>query len=580
MQKKWILKNQPSLEIISSLSSILNVSTPIATLLAQRNILDFDSAKRFFRPSLEHLHNPFLMKDMDKAVQRLQHAIKTNEKVLIYGDYDVDGTTSVALVYSFLESHFGSENLEFYIPDRYAEGYGVSFQGIDYAAQNGFTLIISLDCGVKSIQQINYASAKTIDFIICDHHRTGDLLPDAFAILDPKREDCHYPYKELSGCGVGFKLMQALCIAEDIDMSTLFDYLDLVAISIASDIVDMMGENRVLAYYGIKRINEAPRPGIQALIEVGDLKGPLTTSHIVFGMAPRINAAGRIEHARDSVKLLIAKTPEEASRCAAKVNIKNIERRDVDLNITLEALAMIENDETLKNSKSTVLFKKDWSKGVIGIVASRCIEKYYRPTIILTESNNKAAGSARSVYGFDVYEAISECYDLLDQYGGHTYAAGLTLSLDKVEAFKEKFEKVVAARINDSHLNPPLNIDAILQLDEISLRFYQVLKQFAPFGPGNMQPVFMTERLKDTGKSKVVKEDHLKLKVKQTYNNSEFEGIGFNMGGFYPFLSNNTEFSLCYQVQENDFGGNTKLELLAKDIRFSHESTIYPSKLN
>ncbi len=580
MQKKWIIKNQPSPELIKSLSAQLNISNPIATLLAQRNILDFNTAKDFFRPSLDQLHDPFLMADMDKAVQRLIDGINKKEKILIYGDYDVDGTTSVALVYSFLTQNYGDNFFEFYIPDRYAEGYGVSYQGIDYAANNGFGLIIAIDCGVKSTQQITYAKSKDIDFIICDHHRTGDILPEAFAVLDPKREDCNYPYKELSGCGVGFKLMQALSIKEGIPLNILFGYLDLVAISIASDIVDMMGENRILAYFGIKKINESPRPGIQALIEIGDLKGPLSTSQIVFGMAPRINAAGRIEHARDSVKLLIAKNEEDANRCASKVNIRNNTRRDVDLNITLEALAMIENNEHFKQAKSTVLFKKEWSKGVIGIVASRCIEKYYRPTIILTESNNKAAGSARSVHGFDVYEAIAECSDLLEQYGGHTYAAGLTLSLNKVEEFREKFESVVASRINESHLNPPLNIDTVLQLDEISVRFYDVLRQFAPFGPGNMQPVFMSEKLLDTGKSKVVKEDHLKLRVKQMYNNSEFDGIGFNMSGIYPLFANGKEFSMCYQVQENNFGGNLKLELLAKDLRVTGQNAVHSTTEN
>lgn len=564
MDKRWVYRTQPEEQIAAELAKSINVSPLLASMLIQRNVSTFEEAKSFFRPSLDNLHDPFLMKDMDLAVTRLTRAIDNGEKILIYGDYDVDGTTSVALVYDFLRKRYS--NLDFYIPDRYTEGYGVSMKSIEWAREHQFNLIISLDCGIKSTEQVRLASSYGIDFIICDHHKAGSVLPQAYAVLDPKRPDCPYPFKELSGCGVGFKLLQGYCLKKNIPFSELFPYLDLLAISIASDIVPIVEENRILTYYGLKIINSNPRPGVRALIGVSGYKKELDVSNVVFGLGPRINAAGRIAHAKGAVQLLISQTDEEAEEHAKLINEKNTLRKDFDLSITEEALQMIEEGAP-KDAKSTVLFKNDWHKGVIGIVASRCIEKYYRPTIILTESNNFATGSARSVFGFDVYEAISQCADLLEQFGGHMYAAGLTLKIDNVPAFRKKFEAVVAAGITNEQLTPRIDIDLRLKISDINYKFFNIVKQMAPFGPMNMQPVFVSEGVSDDGSARILKEQHLKLNVKQE-GSVAIDAIGFGMAQHYPRISGGEKFDLCYTISENEYNGKKSLQLFIKDIKF------------
>lgn len=564
--KRWVVKEVPERDLVLKLSSDINVSEPIAGLLLQRGVFDYDSAKKFFRPLLDGLHDPFLMKDMDKAVSRLEQAILKEEKILIYGDYDVDGTTSVSLFYGFLKSIY--PNLDYYIPDRYSEGYGVSFTGIDWAQNNGISLIVSLDCGIKDIEKVLYAKEREIDFIICDHHLPGDNIPPAFAVLDPKRKDCEYPFKELSGCGVGFKLLQGFCLKNAISLDKLYPFLDLLAVSIASDIVPIIGENRIFTFYGLKRLNDAPRPGLKALIETAGLRSPLDISSVVFGIGPRINAAGRIEHGKSAVELLLSNSEKEALELAGGINTKNAIRRNFDESITLEALQMIEADIESKSANSTVLFKNDWHKGVIGIVASRCIEKYYRPTIILTESNNKATGSARSVNGFDVYEAISECAELLDHYGGHMYAAGLTLSIEKLSEFKLKFEEAVSKRITPEQLIPMIEIDFNLDLGQINSNFYKVIKQMGPFGPKNMQPVFVSEKVEVVRPVSLIKEDHIKLRVKQG-NSASFDAIGFCMGSKMNEINNQKYLDICYVICENEFRGERSLQLNLKDIKVS-----------
>lgn len=565
MTRNWIPKDLPLDEDIASLSQEINVNPCLASILVQRGIDTFDKAKSFFRPSLSELHDPFLMKDMDKAVARLKAAMNNQERIMIYGDYDVDGTTSVALVYGFLRRIY--DNIEYYIPDRYTEGYGVSIQGIEYAAKENIKLIVSLDCGIKAVDKVAKALEKGIDFIICDHHRPGDILPPAIAVLDPKRKDCEYPYKELSGCGVGYKLLEAYCIRQRLDKSMLLNFIDLVAVSIASDIVPITGENRVLAYFGLKKLNSAPLPGLKALMELGGLKENMDITAVVFGIGPRINAAGRIDHAKYAVELLLSEETKEAEALAIPININNTHRKDVDSNITIEALAMIEEDLLSKEAKSTVLFKNDWHKGVIGIVASRCIEKYYRPTIILTESNNKATGSARSVIGFDVYDAISECSDLLEQFGGHMYAAGLTMELDKVADFKQKFEEVVSRKIKEEHLTPQIEIDQCIDFDCINVRFYDIIKQMSPFGPGNMHPVFITENVYVAAKPQILKDVHLKLSVKQEGSTHRLDAIGFKMAEYFPIVSSGLPFKIAYCIEENNYRGNRMLQLILKDIK-------------
>jgi single-stranded-DNA-specific exonuclease len=564
MENRWIYKSVPSEEKVSALASSLSVSKSLATLLAQRNITTFNEARTFFRPDLTQLHDPFLMKDMEQAVVRLETALGNNEQIMIYGDYDVDGTTSVALMYGFLQRIHS--NLLFYIPDRYLEGYGISRQGIDFAHAQGVTLMICLDCGIKSIELVSYATSLGIDFIICDHHRPGDELPPAVAVLDPKRADCPYPYKELSGCGVGFKFLQAFCQRNNMPLDNLYSFMDLLVVSIASDIVPVTGENRVMAHFGLRQLNYAPRPGLKALTKIAGFEKDLDITNVVFGLGPRINAAGRIAHAHAAVSLLLSHSEEEAESYAKEININNRDRQGFDTLITREALEMIESDELLRLAKTTVLFKNTWHKGVIGIVASRCIEKYHRPTVILTESHDKVAGSARSVPGFDVYDAIAECADLLEQFGGHMYAAGLTLKLENVAAFQRKFEEVVARRITDDQLIPQIEIDLALNLSDVNFKFYNVINQMAPFGPQNMRPVFVSEYMY-ADYVKVLKEQHLKMSVCQE-NSHYIDAIGFGMAHFYEKIMKGQPFRLCYQVMENNYKSNRSLQLLIKDIKF------------
>lgn len=535
----------------------------------QRGVSSYDEARLFFRPEIGHLHNPFAMKDMDKAITRLQMAMlpEREEKILIYGDYDVDGTTSVALVYGFLKNFH--TKIDYYIPDRYKEGYGISTQGIAWAAENGFSLIIALDCGIKSVDRIAEAKALGIDFIICDHHRPGSELPDAAAVLDPKREDCLYPYKELSGCGVGFKLLHAFCLHKNIDPEQLYPCLDLVAVSIASDIVPLTGENRILAYYGLKYLNATPRAGLKALIKIAGFSRELDITNLVFGLGPRINAAGRIQHAKAAVQLLLAETEAEADDFALAINKHNNSRREFDSSITEQALDMIRQNEALLYAKSTVLFDATWHKGVIGIVASRCIEHFHRPTIILTQSNDKAAGSARSVPGFDVYEAIEECADLLEQFGGHTFAAGMTMSVANVDAFRLKFEEVVARTIKEEHLTPLIDIDLPLDFSEISDKLVRIVKQMGPFGPYNAQPTFMTDEVYLVGEPIVMKEKHLKINVRQGNTGRILTAVGFGFGHLADQLRPQQPFSICYQVEQNHFNGTVSLQLMLKDIKCS-----------
>ena len=581
MQSRWVLKQQGDSEVVRKLMEVLSVDDKVANLLAQREISTFEEAKLFFRPDFDQLHDPYLMKDMDKAVERVLKAIEKNEKILIYGDYDVDGTTSVALVYSYLKKYF-KKKIEFYIPDRYDEGYGISYKGIDHAADNGFNLVIALDCGIKAVEKIRYASTRGVDFIICDHHRPGDELPAAVAVLDTKRPDCPYPFKELSGCGVGFKLISALAKEQNEPFELIMQLLDLVAISIAADIVPITGENRLLAHYGLKLINTSPRPGVESVLSYSQvLRVPdhkagepafsreLTISDLVFLIGPRINAAGRIEKASDSVRLLLADKMSHAEKLANAINDLNTERRSLDNNITEEALAMIESDPALKNAKSTVLFHEGWHKGVIGIVASRLTDTYYRPTIILTRSNNLITGSARSIKHFDVYDAIDHCSDLLEHFGGHKYAAGLSMKPENLELFKHKFHAFVSQTIDDEILIPEVEIDITLNFHQITAKFLRILKQFAPFGPGNMAPIFRTDQVIDTGRIRVVGKNHLKLELMQINERSEpISGIAFQQGHHFNAIKSGKPFSICYHIEENEWQGKINMQLNVKDIQF------------
>ncbi|TYR33946.1 single-stranded-DNA-specific exonuclease RecJ [Sphingobacterium phlebotomi] len=564
MQKRWVVKPKNNVQKTNKLCDELGINAVIAELLLNRDIETYQQAKHFFRPSFDLLHDPFLMKDMDKAISRIERAIGNKEKILIYGDYDVDGTTAVSVVYSFFRDfHSG---LEFYIPDRYLEGYGISFTGIDYAAENGFSLIIALDCGIKAIEKINYAKAKGIDFIIGDHHLPGSTIPDAVAVLDPKRVDCPYPYKELSGCGIGFKLIQAFVQKNDMDTQLAYQYLDLVAVSIASDIVPITGENRVLTHFGLKKLNTNPSCGLQALINLSSNKsGHFSVGDIVFQIGPRINAAGRIEHAKDAVKLLISKSLAEAEAYSTTVDDQNTVRKGFDFKITEEALDILDNDEVLKQRKSTVLFKADWHKGVIGIVASRLTEKYYRPTVILTQTNGHIAGSARSVLGFDLYEALSECADLLDQYGGHKYAAGLTMRVENVPAFQEKFEAVVQNSITPEMLQQEVRIETELNLKNIDNKFYRLLKQFEPFGPQNEAPVLLTRKVQGSGY--IVGTNHIKISIKQE-DSMSFDCIGFGLAEYINHINAGHPFDICYTIEENNWRGKKNLQLNIKAIRY------------
>ena len=565
MEKRWIQKPSPPRQTVEALGKSINVNPYLATILVQRGIAGFEEAKRFFRPSLQHLHDPFLLKDMDKAVERLHAAIAREEKILIYGDYDVDGTTSVALVYRYLKNFY--PHCDFYLPDRSKEGYGVSKEGIIWADRNGFSLIIALDLGIKAADMVLMAEHKGIEFIICDHHLPGDHIPQAVAVLDPKRKDCHYPFPELSGCGLGFKLLQAYA-RKHRDESELQQYIDLVAVSIASDIVPVNGENRTLAYFGLEKLNRRPMPGLKALIELSGSKNEMDISTIVFTLGPRINAAGRVSHARDAVELLIAKDDEAAMALAEKINIKNEERREFDLSITDEAIGMIESDKNLRKAKTTVLYKGTWHKGVIGIVAARCVEKYYRPTIILTGANNMITGSARSVKGFDLHQAISSCAPLLEKYGGHKYAAGLTLAKENLPAFQQKFEEVVASTITEEMLTPVIEIDLELPFQAITPKFRSILKQMAPFGPENHKPVFKTGGVFVKNSLSGFKEKHVRFLAAQHGSDTVVNVVGFDMMPHYEPLASGKTFTMAYTIEENTYNGMTSLQLRLKDIKF------------
>jgi single-stranded-DNA-specific exonuclease len=561
---RWTLKPKPDPEVVLHLAKVLDVEKPVASLLAQRGIETFEQAKKFFRPSLKDLHDPFLMRDMDRAVARIEKAIERGENIMVYGDYDVDGTTSVALVSSYLKSYY--PQVATYIPDRYNEGYGVSFKGIDFAADNDISLIIALDCGIKAVDKVAYASEKEIDFIICDHHRPGLEIPKAIAVLDPKRQDCEYPYKELCGCGVGFKLIEALTRQRDKDFEILLPYLDLVATAIGADIVPVTGENRILAYHGLRIINAAPRPGYKAILDQVKKK-ILTLTDIVFIVAPRINAAGRMKHGLHAVNLLVEEDETQARLFAEEIERFNKDRRAKDQAITQEALAQIEE---LKEQErlTTVVYQEDWHKGVIGIVASRLTETYYRPTLVFTRSGEKLAASARSVRGFDVYDALESCSEYIEQFGGHKYAAGLTLLEVQYEKFKKKFEEVVTASIDKNLLIPEISIDTELDLEQITPKFYRILQQFAPFGPGNMSPVFMTRRLSDTGYAKCVGGDlsHLKCRLTQEKQGVSFGAIGFSLGHKCDILSQGKKVNAAYGIDENEYNGNVSLQLKLKDL--------------
>jgi len=561
---RWTIKPKPEQESIDNLSKALGVDDLIAQLLIQRGVNNYDEAKAFFRPELNHLHDPFLMKDMQKAVERVEQAIANGENILVYGDYDVDGTTSVVLMSSFLmETH---PNVATYIPDRYAEGYGISFQGIDFAADNDIALMIALDCGIKAIDQIRYAKEKGIDVIVCDHHRPGKELPDAVAVLDPKQEDCGYPYKELCGCGVGFKLIQALGSKQGKTIDDLIPYLDLVATAIAADIVPITGENRVLAHYGLLVINENPRTGIKALIHQTK-KRELTITDVVFIIAPRINAAGRMKHGQHAVALLVETDNAQAQQFASEIELFNTERRSLDQEITQEALIQIqENHEEEKFT--SVVYNENWHKGVIGIVASRLTETYYRPTLVFTKSGDKLAASARSVKGFDIYNALEGCSDCLEQFGGHMYAAGLTILEEQYEDFKKQFEKVVSESIDPALLQPEISVDAKIEMNRITPKLMRILKQFAPFGPGNMTPIFMAEGLKDTGYARGVGEGekHLKCGLYQP-GSDPIGGIGFNLGNKLDAVRGMKPFDAVFSLDENEWNGTVSLQLKLRDIR-------------
>ncbi|NLR56642.1 single-stranded-DNA-specific exonuclease RecJ [Chitinophaga polysaccharea] len=566
MQKRWTVKAyQPNQEQL--LQSSLRIHPLLCRLLVQRNVTNFEAARQFFRPTLEDLHDPWTMKDMDKAISRIEQAFFQHEKILIYGDYDVDGTTAVATVYAFLQKLYG--NIEFYIPHRYREGYGISMQGIEYARDNDFSLIIALDCGIKSIEHITIAKEWGIDFIICDHHLPDAILPPAIAILNPKQTDCPYPYKELSGCGIGYKLISAFAQKRGLPPSEANQYLDLVATSIAADIVPMTGENRVLAFHGLVKVNTDPLPGIKALITLSALKEKLTIANLVFVIAPRVNAAGRMDDARKAVNLFIENDVEKAAAIAAVLHADNFDRKEIDNTITQEAIVLLQNDADIATKKSTVLYQAHWHKGVVGIVASRLIDKYYyRPTIILTQSNDdKVAGSARSVMGFNVYEAIHQCKDLLENYGGHFYAAGMTMKTENVKAFQERFEAVVANTIRPDQLVPEIVIDSEIQLSDITPAFYNILKQFEPLGPENLRPVFLVRNVTDTGYSKIVKDEHIKFSVKQGKYGSTMSGIGFYMADKFSILADKKPFDMAFTLDENEWNGQTSLQLKVIDIR-------------
>ena len=582
MEKRWVLKKEADSKVVEQLASALNVSKTLANLLGQRGTKTFEEAKQFFRPSLEQLHDPFLMKDMDKAVNRITQAFSNGEKIVVYGDYDVDGTTAVALVYSYLKQLH--RKLEFYIPDRYEEGYGISYKGIDHAISNGVKLMITLDCGIKAVEKVEYAKQKGLDIIIGDHHRPGDKVPEAVAVLDAKQDDCPYPFKELSGCGVGFKLIQAYGIKNGIDKEVAYSYLDLVAVSVAADIVSITGENRVLTYFGMKKLNTNPCIGIHSLLKSAGVKEntdptskllferEINVNDLVFLLGPRINAAGRIEDATDSVRLLISNNVEYAEKLGKQIDELNLTRRDLDSNITKEAVSMIDNNIAANNKKAIVVFKETWHKGVIGIVASRLVESFYKPTIVLTKADGLITGSARSIKHFDIYDAIDSCSDILEHFGGHTYAAGLALKPENLDKFISEFEKYASERITEEMLIPEIEIDLELFISDVNFKFFRIVKQFAPFGPGNMSPVFVTNNVIDTGYAKLVGrngQNHLKFSVVHPdRTGNPIPAIAFNQRHHYEKMKEGKPFSICYHIDENFWLGNTTLQLRIKDIKF------------
>lgn len=580
LKKVWKFKEKGDDAPVLHLTEVLGVSRPIANMLVQRDILTLEQAKSFFRPNINTLHNPFLMKDMAKAVERIKEAIKKDEKILVYGDYDVDGTSAVALLYSFLSKL--TTHIDFYIPDRYSEGYGVSIKGIDYAAEHGFSLVITLDCGIKATEKIIYGKNKGIDFIICDHHHPGETLPEAYAVLNPKRKDCSYPYKELSGCGVGFKLIQALGQRLNIPFEDIKPYLDLVTISIAADIVPITGENRILAYHGLDRINKNPRPGIEAALRSGGIKRRpesldkvdynfskyITISDLVFIVGPRVNAAGRIDTGKNSVLLLLSQTLEESEALANKINDFNNERKSLDKHAFEEALKQVDSDLELQKKKTTVLYNAGWHKGVVGIVASRMIEHYYKPTIIFTESNGLLTGSARSVKDFDLYQAVDACSHLIEHFGGHKFAAGLSIKPENFDDFCKEFERLASEKITEQMMFPEIEIDDEINFSDITPKFIRVLKQFAPFGPGNMSPVFLTKNVYDTGYSRPLGENHLKLNISQPeYRGAGFDAIAFGFGNqFSKIHDEKCPMQICYHIEENEWNGRVTIQLNVKDL--------------
>ena len=569
MERKWILQKPADPEKVSRLGTELGIDPVLAGLLVQRGVETFEEARKFFRPSLDDLHDPFLMKDMDKAVERLRQAIVARERILVYGDYDVDGTTAVALVFSFLRPL--TPEIDFYIPDRYDEGYGVSVKGIDWAAENGFSLIITLDCGIKAIEKVAYAKEKGIDMIICDHHLPESGLPPAVAVLDPKREDCHYPFDDLCGCGVGFKLVQGYSARYDIPFERLEPLLDLLVVSIASDLVTMVDENRVLSHYGLKRLNEAPRKGLLAMINLAKLEqGHVNIDDIVFKIGPRINAAGRMESGRLAVELLTAEDDTTAYAIGEQININNNDRKNVDREITQEALEMVAGGNALVSGSATIVYNPQWSKGVVGIVASRLVEAYYKPTVVLTKSNGFITGSARSIQGFDLYEAIDSCADILENFGGHVYAAGLTLKEENLQEFCRRMDAFISEKLDPESLVPIVEMDSRLDFGQITPKFFRILKQFQPFGPGNNNPVFLTEDVYDAGNARKVGAGgvHLKLDLMQeSQPYRQIAAIGFNMAEFYDHIKTGGPIDVCYSIVENFYRGNSTLQLRIKDIK-------------
>ena len=568
MEKRWVVKEKGDTAVVKQLAGALGVSESLANLMAQRNISSAGEATSFFNPSLDYLHDPFLMKDMNIAVDRISIAVKKNERILVYGDYDVDGTTAVALMYSFLKDQYS--NVEYYIPDRYKEGYGVSFQGLDFAYQNNCKVVITLDCGIKAVEKVKYARTKGLDVIICDHHYPGDEIPKALAVLDPKQPSCSYPYKELSGCGVGFKLIHAYSRVHGIPFSKISHYLDLVAVSIASDIVPLTGENRVMAYFGLKRLNESPRTGLKEIIRESEVTKALTIEDVVFKIGPRINAAGRMETGSKAVDLLVSSDTKLAIEISKEINNFNLERRSVDRIITTEAMRMIAEDQRTVNSRTTVLYNPKWKKGVIGIVASRLIETYYRPTVILTESNGFATGSARSVQGYDLYQAIEACSDLLESFGGHMYAAGLTLKKENIRPFMDRFEQYVNSTITEEQLVPRIFIDTELSFSEINEEFFKTMSQFQPFGPENMSPVFVSRNVFDTGSGRMVGSsgEHLKLDLcQESTGQKSFSAIAFSQANHFEYIKGGNPFDICYSLEMNEFRGNRNLQLNIRDIK-------------